>query len=236
MEHLKKTNPEAYERLTKAGPADAGKEGAFAQEWKKLAGEGKLQQSEHEFIKATHFDKGVSGLKDKNLQDMLGKSKALQEVMWSTSVQHGGGGASGIFNKVFKEGMTEEDLIKSIYAERGTRFGSSTAQVRGSVQNRFAQEQQLALGMVGQPPGLATPTAEGARQAVSSPPATQVASAAPSTRPAAPEKNATELLDSLNNKMDALIAVNSKIADLNDRQLNVQRDLGSTPGLMVVAA
>jgi hypothetical protein len=151
MDHLKKTNPEAFERLSKAGPSDAGKQGAFAQEWKKLAGEGKLQESEHEFIKKTHYDVGVNKVKDKGLQEKIGKSKALQEVMWSTSVQHGGGGAGGIFNKVYKEDMTEEDLIKAIYKERGTRFGSSTAQVRGSVQNRFAQEQQLALGMVGQP-------------------------------------------------------------------------------------
>lgn len=151
MDHLKKTNPEAFERLSKAGPSDAGKQGAFAQEWKKLASEGKLQESEHEFIKKTHYDVGVNKIKDKGLQEKIGKSKALQEVMWSTSVQHGGGGAGGIFNKVYKEGMSEEDLIKAIYKERGTRFGSSTAQVRSSVQNRFAQEQQLALGMVGQP-------------------------------------------------------------------------------------
>jgi hypothetical protein len=76
--------------------------------------------------------------------------------MFSTSVQHGGGGAGNIFNKSFKEGMSEQDLIKAIYAERGTKFGSSTAGVRASVQNRFAQEQQLALGLVGQPAGSTT--------------------------------------------------------------------------------
>lgn len=151
MQHLKATNPEAFERLSKAGPADSGKDGAFAQEWKKLAGEGKLAESEHEFIKKTHYDVGVGKVQDKNLQDMIGKSKALQEVMWSTSVQHGGGGAGSIFNKVYKEGMTEQDLIKAIYAERSTKFGSSTADVQQSVMNRFAQEQQLALGMVGMP-------------------------------------------------------------------------------------
>lgn len=151
MEHLKTSNPEAFERLSAAGPADSGKGGKFAEEWKKLAGEGKLQQAEHDFIKKTHYDVGVGKVKDKGLQEKIGKSKALQEVMWSTSVQHGGGGAGGIFNKVYKEGMSEEDLIKAIYKERGGRFGSSTAQVRSSVQNRFAQEQQLALGLVGQP-------------------------------------------------------------------------------------
>ncbi len=226
MEHLKATNPEAYARLSKAGPADAGKDGAFAQEWKKLAGEGKLAQSEHEFIKKTHYDVGAAGLKDKNLQDMLGKSKALQEVMWSTSVQHGGGGASGIFNKVFKEGMTEQDLIKAIYAERGTRFGSSTAQVRSSVQNRFAQEQQLALGMIGQP-GTATPSATAAQTAVAQAPEP---APKPSTTPVQTAQAATQtqetpstLLSSLNTKMDVLIALNRRANDTRDRQLSAAR-------------
>ena len=151
MKFLKTNNPEAYEKLSQAGPADGGKDGAFAKQWQELAKSGGLKDSEHEFIKKTHFDKGVGGVKDKGLQDQIGKSKALQEVMWSTSVQHGGGGASGIFNKVAKAGMSEEDIIKAVYAERGTKFGSSTAQVQGSVQKRFADEQKNALAMTGQP-------------------------------------------------------------------------------------
>ncbi len=151
MKHLQKTNPEAFERLSKAGPAKAGKDGAFAQEWKKLAKEGKLQGSEHEFIKATHYDVGVEKIKDKNLQEMIKGSKALQEVMWSTSVQHGGGGAGSIFNKAYQKGMSEQELIKEIYAQRATRFSSSTPQVRASVQDRFRKEEQLALGLVGRP-------------------------------------------------------------------------------------
>jgi len=227
MEHLKATNPEAYARLSAAGPADAGKDGKFAQEWKKLAGEGKLAGSEHEFIKKTHYDVGAAGLQNKSLQDMLGKSKALQEVMWSTSVQHGGGGASGIFNKVFKEGMTEADLIKAIYAERGTRFGSSTAQVRSSVQNRFAQEQQLALGMVGEP-GTATPSATAAQTAVAQAPVTTTprptttpvqAAQAPTTTQETP----SSLLASLNNKMDTLIALNKRANDTRESQLRTAK-------------
>ena len=232
MDHLKKTNPEAFERLSAAGPSDAGKGGKFAEEWKKLASEGKLQQSEHEFIKATHFDKGVGGLKDQNLKGMIEKSKALQEVMWSTSVQHGGGGASGIFNKVYKEGMSEQDLIKAIYAERGTRFGSSTAQVRASVQGRFAKEQELALGMIGQPgsTNIATlqtgvgETADPAKQQAS---ASQTASTGTTT-----EKNPVELLSALNSKMDELIAISRDSRDITDRQLSATRDMAGSEGML----
>ena len=227
MEHLKATNPEAYERLSKAGPADSGKDGAFAQEWKKLAGEGKLAQSEHDFIKKTHYDVGVGKVQNINLQDMIGKSKALQEVMWSTSVQHGGGGAGSIFNKVYKEGMSEQDLIKAIYAERGTKFGSSTAAVQQSVQNRFAQEQQLALGLVGQP-GSATPSASAAQTAVAQAPATQATKPATTAQtatqaPPQTQENAATLLSSLNSKMDVLIALNRRANDTRDRQLTAAR-------------
>jgi hypothetical protein len=163
--------------------------------------------------------------------------------MWSTSVQHGGGGASGIFNKVFKEGMTEEDLIKAIYAERGTKFKSSTAQVRSSVQNRFAQEQQLALGMIGQPGtaateavalhgggsgrASATPTAAAAQTAMA-PPAPpqappQAPSPAPSQAPPQTQETPITLLASLNTKMETLIALNRRANDTRDSQLRAAK-------------
>jgi hypothetical protein len=217
MEHLKKTNEEAYERLSKAGPADAGKGGAFAEEWKKLGKEGKLQQSEHDFIKKTHYDKGAAGLKDENLKGMIEKSKALQEVMWSTSVQHGGGGASGIFNKVFKEGMSEEDLIKSIYAERGTRFKSSTPQVRASVQNRFAQEQQLALGMVGQPGTAATENLAMYDQSKQKPSATQSQT----------EQYTINGKPATREEYDAFMKSNPELAQMQNR-LGIPKTPGST--------
>lgn len=148
MNYLKESNPAAYQRLSAAGPADSGKNGKFAQEWKALASEGVLGTSEHDFIKKTHFDVGMKGIKNESLQKMLQGNKALQEVMWSTSVQHGGGGASSIFNKAFKEGMSEQDLIKAVYDSRSTKFGSSTQAVRNSVMNRFGNEEKVALAML----------------------------------------------------------------------------------------
>lgn len=153
MDFLQSANPQAYQALSQAGPADAGKTGKFAQVWQQIAKDGTLGTSEYDFIKKTHYDVGVSGIRNSNLKGMLGSSKALQEVMWSTSVQHGGGGASSIFNDVYKDGMSETDLIKAIYAKRSTKFGSSTAEVRASVINRFGREQKLALGIQSQPTG-----------------------------------------------------------------------------------
>lgn len=163
LKYAEKANPEVAARLRAAGPADGGKDGAFAKEWKKLAAEGKMGDLEHEFIQKSHYDPAMASLKgNKSLTNMINSSAALQDVMWSTSVQHGAGnakkgsGAAGIFNKVYKEGMSEEDLIKAVYAERGTKFGRSSAGVQKSVKARFIDEEKNALAMVGKKPSSPT--------------------------------------------------------------------------------
>jgi hypothetical protein len=233
MKFLQKDNPEAYERLMAAGPADSGKDGKFAQEWKSLAKDGKLGDSEHKFIKATHYDKAMTGLGDATLQEMISKSGALQEVMWSTSVQHGAGGAKKIFESAFQKGMSEEELIKAVYASRAKKFGSSTAQVQASVQSRFVDEQSRALAMVGAP-SMATPNGAQAVAATTNPPAkvaeaAAVPAAAP-PRPASPGKSqesAETLLAQLNMQVGELIAITRDTQRINQRQLGAIADNGS---------
>lgn len=166
LKMLDKTNPEAAARLRGAGPADAGTGGKFAQEWKALAKSGALGDAESQFAMEKIYKPAMGGLKDQGLKKMIEGNKGLQEMFHSTAIQHGAGGGAGILNKVYKPGMSQEDLVKATYAERGTRFGGSTDQVRASVQGRFGREQQDVLAMLGQPgaaPGastmLATPQA-----------------------------------------------------------------------------
>ena len=79
-------------------------------------------------------------------------SEALQEVIWSTAVQHGVSGASRIFKRATArlEGQEggkdyEKKLISQVYSIRGGQFGSSSPQVQAAVQNRFREEKMLAL-------------------------------------------------------------------------------------------
>ena len=159
INYLQETNPAAAAKLQAAGPADSGDTGGkFAETWKEMAKSGELGTSEHDFIKKTHYDPAMAGIKDKGLSEMVGGNKALQDMMWSTSVQHGAGGASGIMNKVYKEGMSPEDLTKAVYAERGTKFGGSDAKTQASVQGRFVQEQAETLARLKEPGSMmATP-------------------------------------------------------------------------------
>lgn len=153
LSFLDKADAESAKRLRAAGPAGE-RGGGFEQEWQKLVAEGKIQGAEHEFIKQTHYDEALSKV-NKNLSDMIVGSKALQEVMWSTSVQHGAGGAARLFNKSFRSGMNEAELIKAVYDARATQFSKSTPQERQSVQARFQDEQARAMAMIGQPASAA---------------------------------------------------------------------------------
>ena len=154
IKHLAETNPEAAAQLKAAGPSDTGgTSGKFVDTWKKLSDSGALGDTEASFMKKQAYDPAMAGIKNKGLQDMIGGDKGLQDMLFSTATQHGGAGASGIMNKVYKAGMTKEDLVNSVYAERGTRFGSSTPEVQKSVQNRFGREKNDVLGLMGLPPG-----------------------------------------------------------------------------------
>jgi hypothetical protein len=153
---LQKNDPEAYSRLMAAGPQDAGVEGKFAQEWKKLAGEGRVQKSEKEFAVDKIFQPAMKGLKDQDLSRLVSGNKGLQEMMFSMAIQHGGAGAPAILNKVFKKGMTAEQLTEAAYTERGADegkryFGKSTEGERAGVVSRFGREKQDVLAMLGNP-------------------------------------------------------------------------------------
>lgn len=243
MKYLEKNNPEAYQRLSAAGPADAGKEGRFAQEWKALAAEGKLGTSEHDFIKASHFDPAYENIDSKDLRDRISKSKAMQDVLWSTSVQHGAAGASKIFNKVYKDGMSDDELVKAVYDERGTKFGSSSAQVQASVQNRFKSEQQQALGMLAaekqnslQVARSQSSPSQVAQSQTEAPVATATAKKPIPAEPVSLAKKGgfqaaqpSTDMSGMEKKMDELIALQKENADKQNGAKDGQTDVNNTP-------
>lgn len=139
---------EVAARMRATGNLDSGKNGRSAQEWQALAKEGKISKLEHGFIKATHYDAAMAGIKSPELKKRIEQSRTLQEMVWSTSIGHGAGGARKLINSVYKEGMSDEDLIRAVYAERGNRYQSSTAQVQKAVKVRFGKEASVALAMM----------------------------------------------------------------------------------------
>jgi hypothetical protein len=154
LNYVKTENPEIYKRLSAAGPQNTGStSGAMPDVWRQLAKENAFGNLEHDFIKKTHYDVAMDSIKDPDLRKMIEETPALQDVIWSTAVQHGPSGAASIINKSHTPGISPEEFINNVYDSRGTKFSSSTPAVQRSVKNRFIEERQQALDMLANPPG-----------------------------------------------------------------------------------
>lgn len=140
---------EVAERLRAAGSANTGTtDGKVPTEWKKLVKEGLMGDLEHEFIKATHYDPALEKINNNDFINKINSSKAFQDVLWSTAVQHGSSRAAEIFNRAYHPKLADEDIIREIYKDRSTRFRGSNSRVQQSVWSRFSNEKENAIAMV----------------------------------------------------------------------------------------
>lgn len=142
-----------YGRLSSYKPGTSG----FNSAWKSLANTNgsAFDAVQHSFIKKNHFDPAKNTIQ-KNLGiDITRYPKAVQDVLWSTAVQHGSYGAMKVFrNAGIRSGMGAADIIRRVYAERSANnglkwFKSSSSSIRKGVVNRFKNELRDALNMLG---------------------------------------------------------------------------------------
>lgn len=157
-EFVKKYYPKEFEGL-KGGSEE------FTKKWKELAKADPdgLKANEHQFIKETHYDpQAAKLLKDVKL-DMTKRSAAFRDVVWSVAVQHGPNtdvivtAVKGLLGDKKKlEDLTDEDLIKAVYAERGrktddgklARFKAVSEKWIPALTKRFESEEKDALEML----------------------------------------------------------------------------------------
>ena len=135
----------------------------FSAKWKEIATNerDRFQECQHTFIKKTHFDLLVAQTLNESNLDITTRSRALQDAVWSTAVQHGG--KCAVIRKALSTLNVGKDnpdfdkkLISAIYAERGRRradgklayFPSSSPGVQKSVASRFKSEESDALRML----------------------------------------------------------------------------------------
>ncbi len=135
----------------------------FSAVWKEIAANRRdeFQNSQHDFIKKTHFDPLTQKIIREDGLNVLTRSHTLQDVIWSTAVQHGPG------NDVIHRALAtlsigpedpgfDKSLIIAIYAERGrktpagnlARFSRNSPEVQRGVARRFRDEQRDALAML----------------------------------------------------------------------------------------
>lgn len=88
--------------------------------WKQIAAvDGETFLSfQHDYTKQAYCDVAAQRLKDQYGFDIGARSNALQNVVWSTAVQHGVSGAVTIFAKS-RLNRSDADVINDVYDERG---------------------------------------------------------------------------------------------------------------------
>ncbi len=157
LDFLDERAPEWSSRLRKAGPSNTNSRwGGMASEWKKIAAESptRFESLQDEFILHTNYSPALNAIASRTNIDVESLSPALKEVLWSTAVQHGPGGASNIFaNAVTRAGKPssqnfDKELIEEIYRIRKTGFKSSSPRVRNAVKGRLVREQDMALSLL----------------------------------------------------------------------------------------
>lgn len=164
LSYLRDKAPDLASRLESAGPANTGgRGGRMPAAWRAIAAEDpvRFEALQSDFIRTSHFEPAMQAITAATGVSFDALPAALQEVLFSTSVQHGPTGATRIVTQALQrvdagklgQGKTggrkaEEQLITHIYNLRAGQFVSSTPRVRNAVRNRLRQEMREALDML----------------------------------------------------------------------------------------
>ncbi len=149
IKYLDTAAPDIAQTLKNAGNPNGGKNGTFANAWRKINAQNpkRFAALQYGYIKSTYYDVADRQIKNATGVDINDRSNAVQQVLWSTAVQHGPGGAAQIFDSILEANpkISDKDLINKVYEERAKHFQHSTPQVQAAVKARFKVEDKLAL-------------------------------------------------------------------------------------------
>ncbi len=149
--------PDMAEKLRDAGSANTGgRKGAMPEVWRELAATepDRFEALQDKFIYESHYKPALAAISKQTSMDENKISSVMQEVLWSTAVQHGPSGAAKIFTRATASAGNHEDenfdkrMINNVYDIRASQFGSSTEAVQSAVRNRMNEEKNLALNML----------------------------------------------------------------------------------------
>jgi hypothetical protein len=130
----------------------------FNAKWKEVAKvDPEFGGAQHDYIKATKFDPAMAGLKKSGI-DLSKDGAAVQDAIWSTSVQFGAGGAQKLVKNAFKDKdvskMTEAEKISAIQdykiANNDKLFSKSDDNVRAGTAKRAVEEKKRLLALADQ--------------------------------------------------------------------------------------
>lgn len=153
---------EIYSRLWPLLASATSKSGGFAREWQTVWAEAPntLAAAEHTFIQETHYERAKMDIWGGAFQALV-VWQALQQVLWSTAVQHGPASAVKIFHSAWSKGFDFEDptnvaaYISCIYLKRSQRLSKLTDQERRAVLRRYRLEERDAHSLIEHEAGAA---------------------------------------------------------------------------------
>lgn len=165
--YLEETAPDLAKKLSAAGPANTGRRnGKMPEVWRGIAAAEpeRFEDLQNDFIRKSHFEPTLKAIQEKTGIVFDSMPSALQEVVFSTAVQHGPAGATRIISRAvdrvgaaklqLAEAAPEnfkragQDLIKQVYSIRKGQFVSSTERVQAAAKNRLNNEMREALAML----------------------------------------------------------------------------------------
>jgi len=160
---LATAHPDLESQLAAAGGPAGARAGtdAYKAAWAQVMGTAAGSAAQSEYAGIQYYLPGIRRIKNGTGLDLELRSSTVNQMGFSTSIQHGAGGASSVFRNALETlgyppntptatEPTDAALIRAVYAQRragnGARyFPSSTQAVRNSVVNRFHNEEADAL-------------------------------------------------------------------------------------------
>ncbi|MYL84614.1 hypothetical protein GTA51_15950 [Desulfovibrio aerotolerans] len=150
--------PDIAAKLRTAGSADTGgRSGRMPSVWKDIAAADpkRFEALQHEFIRSNNYSPAAKSIVLTTGVDVTRRSYALREVLWSTAVQHGPGGAERIFTQAIDKAEAQpvsqdfdKSVIEEVYRIRGKKFFRHNKRVREAVLSRFREEQSMAIALL----------------------------------------------------------------------------------------
>jgi hypothetical protein len=164
---------------------------AFNQRWKEIAQQDpSFGNAQHDFIQRTHFDPQVEKLKKAGIE-VSGRGKAVQDAIWSTSVQFGGN--SSVIERALQgqdsAKLSDAEFVSAIQdykiAHNDRLFSRSSRQVKAGTLNRALNEKTQLLTLA---------SLEGRRTSLPQMPTQTVSSVSP-VSPAIPHAKPTAIAE-----------------------------------------
>jgi len=115
--------------------------------WRSLAKtDPRLKTLEKNFVTKTFLEEPISKISNEKCRNFILSYQTLQDVFWSTSVQHGQNGVASVMTRCYSNGITEAQFITNVYAWR--RNSTRNSKYRKSLWSRYDKEKKLALEMI----------------------------------------------------------------------------------------